>query len=224
LTRRRQALSGAALALLCSGSANAETVVAAQPRVTGRVFLDFAQEAADGGTPVTLGRVVVGLYGDVVPLSCALFARLAAERGWVDAYVSELRPGEYITTTAQGSPPGVSNPEAVLASAFQLPHSRPGTVSLSASGRPTFRITTGPGPVPLLDGLDIVLGRVLEGTDVIVALSRQSTFAPREGSVTRTYNSLAGALGDGRAATARASWVKPQRRLFIADAGVLPNP
>jgi peptidyl-prolyl cis-trans isomerase B (cyclophilin B) len=189
--------------------------------------------------------VVVGLYGDVVPLSCALFARLAAERGWVDAFVSELRPGEYITTTAQGSPPGgVSNSEAGLSSAFRLPHSRPGTVSLSASGRPTFRITTGPGPAPLLDGTDIVVGRVLggggggggqllvgevgstalEGMDVIVALSRQSTFAPREGSVTMAYNRLAGALGDGRAATARASWVKPQRRLFIADAGVLPNP
>ena len=238
LTRRRQALS-CALVLLCTataaqpatatsapadGSANAAALVAAQPRVTGRVFLDFAQEATDGGAPLALGRVVVGLYGDIVPVSAALFSRLVAERGWVDAYVSELRPGEFIMTTAQSMPSGgVSNPEAVLSSAFQLPHARPGTVSLSASGRPTFRITTGPGPAPVLDGTDIVLGRVLEGMDFVAALARQSTFAPREGSVTRTYNSLAGALGDGRAATARASWSKPQRRLFVADAGVLPD-
>ena len=117
----------------------------------------------------------------------------------------------------------MSNPDAVSSAAFQLRHSRPGTVSLSASGRPVVRITTGPGPVPSLDGTDIVIGRVLEGMETINLLSRMPTFAPQEGSVTRNYNLLAEKVGDKRAATARVAWSKPQRRVFVADCGPLPG-
>lgn len=88
------------------------------------------------------------------------------------------------------------NPELSDPAAFQLPHSRPGTLALSLSEndeepgvrerpgyRPTeFLITTGPGPVPRLDGSNIVFGRVLSGIDVVAAVA-QARSAPDFGLV-----------------------------------------
>ena len=82
-----------------------------------------------------------------------------------------------------------------------------------------FRITTGPGPVPSLDGQNIVIGRVLSGLPVVTAVSRTPTYAPL--SSARTWNALAGALGDGRAATARAAWSKPRQAVVITACGLL---
>jgi cyclophilin family peptidyl-prolyl cis-trans isomerase len=57
--------------------------------------------------------------------------------------------------------------------------------------------------VPSLDGANVVIGRVTAGLDVVAAVARTPTFAPLPSA--RTWNSLAAALGDGRAAKARAS-------------------
>jgi peptidyl-prolyl cis-trans isomerase B (cyclophilin B) len=84
-----------------------------------------------------------------------------------------------------------------------------------------FRITTGPGPVPSLDGQNIVLGSVLSGMDVIAAIARVPTYAPL--SSARSWNALAGGLGDGRAATARAAWSKPRQAVLITAAGLLQD-
>ena len=74
-----------------------------------------------------------------------------------------------------------------------------------------FRITTGPGPVPSLDGANVVVGRVTAGLDVVASVARTPTFAPLPSA--RSWNSLAAALGDGRAAKARAgahAWLQTQ--------------
>lgn len=69
------------------------------------------------------------------------------------------------------------NKEVVDPKAFQLKHSRPGTLSLCLSVNddydeikldPDYRnveflVTTGPGPCPQLDNENIVFGSVLEG-------------------------------------------------------------
>jgi peptidyl-prolyl cis-trans isomerase B (cyclophilin B) len=112
-----------------------------------------------------------------------------------------------------------ANPETASAAAFRLTHRTPGTVSLALGtadgegdaplrGRPAtgFRITTGPGPVPALDGQNIVIGRVTSGMEVVAALARVQTYAPL--STARQWNALAGALGDNRAAKARFAWVR----------------
>jgi hypothetical protein len=55
--------------------------------------------------------------------------------------------------------------------------------------------------VPALDGQNIVIGRVSAGMDVIAALARVPTYAPLPSA--RTWNNIAGSLGDGRAAKVR---------------------
>ena len=84
-----------------------------------------------------------------------------------------------------------------------------------------FRITTGPGPVPSLDGQNIVLGRVVSGMDVVAALARVPTYAPLPSA--RTWNTLAGKLGDDRAAKARAAWSKPRQAVVITACGLVQD-
>ena len=123
-----------------------------------------------------------------------------------------------------------SNPDTASAAAFKLTHSRPGTLSLALSVddgeevSPTapmtrFRITTGPGPVPRLDGKDIVIGRVLSGLATVDAIRQVPTYAPT--STGRWYNQIARAIGDSRAATARGAWTRPRQAIVITDCGVL---
>ena len=82
-----------------------------------------------------------------------------------------------------------------------------------------FRITTGPGPVPALDGQNIVIGRVVSGMDVIASLARVPTYSPLPSA--RTWNDLAARLGDTRAATARGAWSKPRQAVVITACGTL---
>ncbi len=191
-------------------------------------------------SPAPLGRIVIGLYGRTVPASADAFAALCLQ-GYKRTVFGRILPGEFIQAGATGSARlgGVelpanfpaSNPDAVTPAAFTLRHLRPGTVSLALgadegedvpAGSPLtrFRITTGPGPVPRLDGSSIVIGRVLEGLDVVQAVSRVPTYAPLPSA--KAWNALAGALGDGRAATARGAWSKPMQAVIITDCGELP--
>jgi len=69
------ALAGLSLAGVLTGAAHADD--AKRPEVTSRVFLDISI----GDQPA--GRVVVGLYGSVVPKTAANFAALASgEKGY----------------------------------------------------------------------------------------------------------------------------------------------
>ena len=56
----------------------------------------------------------------------------------------------------------------------------------------------GPGPVPSLDGENIVFGRVLEGFGTIAAISNVPIFKPNERI--RGINQIASLIGDERAA------------------------
>ena len=145
----------------------------------------------------------------------------AGGSGYLRTVVASVRPGEFVRAGAPGSarlgeveaPELAPNPELASAAAFRLTHRAPGTVSLALSADDDddapprapftgFRITTGPGPVPSLDGANVVIGRVTAGLDVVAAVARTPTFAPLPSA--RSWNSLAAALGDGRAAKARA--------------------
>ena len=125
------------------------------------------------------------------------------------------------------------NSDVLNPSSFKLRHSRPGTVSLALSENDDsayirerrgyrslqFMITTGPGPQPALDGENIVFGRVEHGMDVVATIASVPAFSPS--AQLRQYNRFASALGDDRAARARAAWGKPLQAVVITDAGVV---
>ncbi|CAA6670224.1 unnamed protein product [Spirodela intermedia] len=131
-------------------------------------------------------------------------------------------------------PPGLAqNTETVKPGSFKLKHLRPGTLSLCLSENddydeiklnPSYRnvefmVTTGPGPCPQLDGLNIVFGTVLEGLDVVTTIASIPTYKP--GERIRQFNDLAEFLGDDRAQNARAMWNRPLKSVFISNCGEL---
>lgn len=94
-------------------------------------------------------------------------------------------------------------------------------VKLRPNYRPLeFVITTGPGPVPKLDGGNIVFGRVLDGFNVINTVTAVPTFQLSER--TRAFNTFAGAIGDDRAEAVRRKYGRPLKAVVIQLAGVLP--
>ena len=78
----------------------------------------------------------------------------------------------------------------------------------------------GPGPVPSLDGQNVVFGTVLEGYNTVTAIASQPTFKPNERI--QAVNQLASFIGDERAARVRAKYGKPLKSVVLTDVGVLP--
>jgi cyclophilin family peptidyl-prolyl cis-trans isomerase len=70
-------------------------------------------------------------------------------------------------------------------------------------GRSEFLVTTGPAPVPSLDGEAIVFGRVEQGLGTVTTVANVPTFRPPQRVA--VMNDLANAFGDGRAETVRTS-------------------
>ncbi|KAL3747860.1 hypothetical protein ACJRO7_016642 [Eucalyptus globulus] len=225
--------------------------------ITDRVFMDFAicpnyfrpdRAISDDlstlcADSVPLGRLVLGLYGHLVPLTVANFKSMCTAPGtsYRNTLVNRIFPGQYFLAGRQGRrdkgevrPPLselARNTETVDSRAFLLRHSRAGVVSLSLSENdddekikmdPEYRnveflITTGPGPCPQLDSKNIVFGTVLEGLDVITAIASIPTYKPSENI--RQFNDLAEFFGDERAQNARAMWNKPLKTVYISDCG-----
>ncbi|KAL2327372.1 hypothetical protein Fmac_020799 [Flemingia macrophylla] len=229
------------------------------PTVTDRVFMDFSlcpnnflPDRADTLSPLCsdsslLGRVVLGLYGNLVPLTVSNFKSMclglnATTSSYKNTLVHKVFPGQYFLAGRQGRPDKGEvrpphdlprNTETVDPKAFALTHSRPGVVSLSLSENddddeikldPSYRnveflITTGPGPCPQLDNKNIVFGTVLQGLDVITAIASIPTYQPSERI--RQFNDLAEFFGDGRAQNARNIWNRPLTTVYISDCGEL---
>lgn len=170
--------------------------------ITDRVFFDFSVCPTYFRTPnlgqaqneplctdsEVMGRVVLGLYGKVAPITVSNFkAMCIGPMGYKNTLVHKILPGQYLVAGRQGRkdkgevslpPSGLArNTETVDSRAFMLEHSRPGVLSLCLSENDDedeikldpnyhnveFLITTGPGPCPELDGRNIVFGSVLEG-------------------------------------------------------------
>jgi cyclophilin family peptidyl-prolyl cis-trans isomerase len=141
-----------------------------------------------------LGRLILGLYGHLVPLTVSNFKSLCSPSSpstYKNTLVHKIFPGEFFLAGRQGRrekaevrPPLElpRNTETVDSRAFMLTHSRAGVVSLCLSENdddddikldPNYRnveflITTGPGPCPQLDSKNIVFGTVLEGKSLCV--------------------------------------------------------
>ncbi|KAL6226203.1 hypothetical protein ACLB2K_000166 [Fragaria x ananassa] len=250
LTRRSLLLSSTSL-ILPSSVASA-SVPPPDTTVTDRVFMDFnlcptyfrwsSEQPVLCPDPVYLGRVVLGLYGHLVPVTVANFKAMVTSAAYKGTTVHKLFPGQFFLAGHQGDKPGdvrrpigliARNTETVESKAFELTHSRPGLLSLSLSENdddddikldPDYRnvefsITTGPGPCPQLDHKNIVFGSVLEGMDVVTAIAAIPTYRPSERI--QQFNDFATFLGDDRAMQARALWNKPLKTVYISDCGEL---
>uniref|UniRef100_A0A2N9FWQ4 PPIase cyclophilin-type domain-containing protein n=1 Tax=Fagus sylvatica TaxID=28930 RepID=A0A2N9FWQ4_FAGSY len=231
--------------------------------ITDRIYMDFSlcpttflpntNPTLGGPDPSTdlcseslpLGRLVLGLYGHLVPLTVSNFKSMCSPTSpssYKNTLVHKIFPGQFFLAGRQGRrdkaevrPPVdlPRNTEAVDSKAFLLPHSRAGVVSLCLSENdddediklaPNYRnveflITTGPGPCPQLDNKNIIFGTVLEGLDVISAIASIPTYKPAERI--RQFNDLAKFLGDERAQNARAIWNRPLKTVYISDCGEL---
>ncbi len=189
--------------------------------------------------PPTPSHPSTDLLGNLAPGSAAQFAALAAAGDLDGTLFHKVFPGRFISGGRQGprrmggvapTTPLPPNPDLTASAAFAGRHLRPGTVSLAVAAadddpvvraRPGYRpagfnITTGPGPVPALDGGNVVFGRVAAGLEVVNGIAALPALGPTPGP----FNALASAIGDDRAAKARARFGQPLRLVVITKAGL----
>ncbi|GBF91011.1 peptidyl-prolyl cis-trans isomerase, chloroplastic [Raphidocelis subcapitata] len=190
-----------------------------------------------------LGRLEIGLYGKACPATTANFLALVRSGTLAGTVVSRISPGEYVQLARQGSrrmgevelSEGLRpNTDISSPAGFKLTHGRPGTVSLSIASdndedpavrdKPGYRpleflITTGPGPVPRLDGLNLVFGRVTSGMTTVAAVSKVPSFQPDARS--QQLNAFAKFIGDDRADKVRRRYGRPLKAIVVTSAGVV---
>lgn len=158
--------------------------VSCEPKVTKKAFFDITID----GKPA--GRIVMGLYGDVVPKTVDNFLHLCkcdktSENGlplcYKDSTFHRIIPkfmvqgGDFTNHDGTG---GMSiYGERFADESFELKHEYPGLLSMANAGPNTngsqFFITT--VKTEWLNGRHVVFGRVMSGMKVVKMIEEQGT-------------------------------------------------
>ncbi|OIV98494.1 hypothetical protein TanjilG_18778 [Lupinus angustifolius] len=234
------------------------------PTITDRFFIDFslcpnatnpARTLGDTFSTLCsdstlLGRVILGLYGNLVPITVSNFKSMCLSSNsnsnhsssYKNTLVHKIFPGQYFLAGRQGRPDKgevrppnelARNIETVDPNAFVLTHSRPGVVSLSLSendddeeikldpGYRNVEFLITTGPGPCPQ-LDNK--NIVFGT-VLEGLDVITAIASiptyKPSERIRQLNDLADFFGDGRAQNARTTWNKPLTTVYISGCGEL---
>ena len=172
-----------ALGLLCAPSEAARDIgmgAGTSPKHTATAFLDFSIK----GKPI--GRVKIGLFGEVTPKTATNFAALVSGQfgfGYRGSAMHRVIKGFMIQggdfTRGDGRGGKSIWGGSFKDENFKVKHYKPGMLSM-ANSRPNtngsqFFITT--VATPHLDGKHVVFGEVVEGMDVIRKIENVQTGA-----------------------------------------------